>query len=148
MIDKEITIAKDFLSIQNKDGEVMFVIIYNDSTDEPNSDARIIYGDDSPHAVLIKNDDHAIILDFLADETLKMMQKNKKALVTEIEYNENLIKYNLNNKFSKDGLYKLFEFAEAQHALKACYSVKLEKIKNFDERFTKFIDQELEAKEL
>ncbi|MCT4575212.1 MAG: hypothetical protein N4A43_03055 [Alphaproteobacteria bacterium] len=144
MIDKEITIAKDFLSIQNKDGEVMFVIMYNDKSSQPDSDAKIIYGDDSPHAVLIKNDDHAIILDFLAEETLKMMKNSKKALVTEIEYNENLVKYNLENKFSKDSLYKLFEFAEAQHALKACYSVKLEKIKNFDERFMKFIDKEIE----
>lgn len=143
MLDKKITIAKDFLAIKNNDDELMIVLLYNNGTQEPSSDARIMFGDSGPHAVLIKNDDHAIVLDCMSDETLEMLKETKTALITEIEYNEDVLEYNLSNTFYKDDLYKLFEAAEAHHALKSCYRVVLEKINDFDERFHHFIEEEL-----
>ena len=145
MHDKEVNLAKDFVVIENNNGELMFVILHENKTGEPTSDARIIFGK-GPHAVLIKNDKHAIVLDYMDKATVKIMQKAKHAIITEIEYNEELIKYNLKNDFEKDELHKLFEYAEAHHALKACYEVVLEKIHDFDERFMHFIDKELEEK--
>ena len=148
--DKIVNTAKDFLVIQNNEDQLMFVISHNEETEEPSTDAKILYGENGPHAVLLKNDDHAIILDYLKPETLDMLNAcccEKLAFVTEIEYNEELLQYNIDNEFNKDTMYQLFEYAEAHHALKACYEVVLEKIDNFDERFSHFIDKELEALE-
>jgi len=145
MHDKIVKLAKDFVAIENNETDLMFVILHNKETGEPNSDARIIFGK-GPHAVLIKNDDHAVILDFIDKDIIKLMSKKEHAIITEIEYNEDLIKYNLSKTFEKDELYKLFEAAEARHALKACYEITLEKIHDFDDRFMHFIDKELEGK--
>lgn len=144
MDNKELTIAKDFLAVENNNGDLMFIILYHNGTKEPNSDAHILYGSKGPHAVLIKNDDHAIILDYLEKETLNLMKKTSKAIITEIEYNEELFKYNLTKDFSKDDLCELLEAAEAHHALRACYEVALKKITNFDDRFQHYIEAELE----
>jgi hypothetical protein len=146
MHDKEIHLAKDFIVIENNHGKLMFVILHKNKTGEPNSDAKIIFGK-GPHAVLIKNDDHATILDYMDKDTVKIMQNAEHAIITEIDYNKNLIEYNLKNNFGKDEIHKLFEFAEAHHSLKACYEVALEKIHDFDERFMHFIDKELEERE-
>lgn len=145
MKDKKVTLAKDFLAIKNKNGNLMFVIMHDESTKEPASDAKVLYGENGPHAVLLKNDDHAIVLDFLGPKTLDMMKDAGRALVTEIRYDESLIKYNLGREFSKEEIYQLFEAAEAHHALKACYEVNLEKVEDFDDRFLTFIDKELES---
>jgi len=141
--NRNIKLAKDFLAIENNDGALMFVILHNEDTGEANSDAKILYGDKGPHSLLIKNDDHAVVLDFIDKETFQSMQNKEEAIITEIEYNEELIRYNLENDFDKSNLYKLFEFAEAKHAIKEVYTVSMEKIENFDERFQEFINNEL-----
>ena len=76
-------IEKDYTMLPTTDGRFVLAI---EAKETPVEDAHIIYAK-GKHAILYrnKNQDDAVILDFLPNEAQKLMSENKRAVIIELK---------------------------------------------------------------
>lgn len=81
MENKKTAEQEDFYeAFLNKHNEIMFAIAFRDSTP---IDAKILY-DGGEHALLYREPEKAILLDFLAPEIRKPLKKCTEVLISEV----------------------------------------------------------------